>query len=300
MTSAGAGLHAAQPVRLLLFLLLGRRPEPLAVLRRGQHDEVPALAEPGARSAAGVVEDRLQHVTRHRSFRVVAANHAAATDDLRELHAAMLPARPPDGTMGPMPRDRRTGGTAGGSTPRSGRPTSFSATDPWGTCGRSAGRRRPPPQLPLRAVGRVHLPALLRPDPRAERPRRLPVHACRQRRPGRPRHDRARRDHRDRPLGPHRPPLRRGRLQHLGPLPGQGHRLGPARAPRRHRRRSSAWSSSPPRSSRRTAACSTSSRRRGTRSTTTSRTAWSRCRSTSGRPSSRTPSGWPGSTAPSR
>ena len=28
---------------------------------------------------------------------------------------------------------------------------------------------------------------------------------------------------------------RRGRLQHLRPLPGQGHRLGPARAPRRHR-----------------------------------------------------------------
>ena len=58
----GRGLHAAEPVRLLLFLLVGRRPEPLAVLRRGQHDEVPALAEPGARSAAGVVEDRRQHV----------------------------------------------------------------------------------------------------------------------------------------------------------------------------------------------------------------------------------------------
>ena len=88
------------------------------------------------------------------------------------------------------------------------------------------------PQPPVR---RVHLLALLRPAARAERPRRPPVHSCRLPRPSRPRRDPRRRDRRHRPVRPHRRHERRGGLQHLRPLAGQGHRLGPARAPRRHR-----------------------------------------------------------------
>ena len=227
--------HAAQPVRLLLFLLLGGRPEPLPLLGGGQHDEVPALAEPGARSTAGVLQNGGQDLVGHRPLRVVSTNHVSATNDLRELHGGMLPARPPDGTMGPCPE------TAGPVGPPRVDPSQWEA------------------DVVLRdgSVGHVRP---IRPDD-ADGLRTFHSHQSeesiylrffapirelsdrdvfrftqrRQHRPRRPGHDRPWRHHRDRPLGPHRPPLRRGRLQHLGPLPGQGHRVGPPRAPRRHR-----------------------------------------------------------------
>ena len=108
------------------------------------------------------------------------------------------------------------------------------------------------------------------------------------------------RHHRGRPLRPHRRAQRRGRVQHQRPLPGQGHRLGPARAPRRGRPGDRASRSSPPRCCRRTARCSRSSRTPATRCPGGSRTGSSRSSSRSSRPTAPVTSRCPGSTVPRR
>ena len=89
------------------------------------------------------------------------------------------------------------------------------------------------PPVPRRPVRRVDLHAVLRAAAPAERPRRHAVHPRRLPRPGRPGRDRARRDHRDRPLRPHHADAAPRWPSTSPTLPGQRHRLGAARAPRR-------------------------------------------------------------------
>ena len=98
------------------------------------------------------------------------------------------------------------------------------------------GRRRRHPPVPRRTVRRVDLPALLRAAAPAERPRR------RRGSPTSTTADRValvatlrERDHRHRPLRPHRRDAAPRWPSTSATLPGQGHRVGAARAPRRHR-----------------------------------------------------------------
>ena len=182
---------------------------------RREHDEVPALAEAGARGPDGV-RDEVPHA-RSRGTATVGvepADHASAPQDGHRRHDpwARVLTRPSgrDGAWwrrcGDMDHEpvRPAGGTPceweadvvlRDGTVAHVRPIRPDDAD---------GIRR----FHSRAVRRVDLPALLRAAASAQRPRRAPVHPRRLRRPGRARRHGARGDHRRRALRPDRRPQR--------------------------------------------------------------------------------------------
>ena len=174
---ARARPHAAQPGVRRAAVVGGASRTPPGPRPGRAGDEVPALAEPGARGAHGQARrGRATHLgAAPAARRVEAAHHAAAQDDLaRAPRSAVLPARragwDQGGTMRPDGRtsrwDRRVDPVAVGGRRRPARRHGRArAADP-------PGRRRRHPPLPRRAVRRVDLPALLRAAARAERRRR--------------------------------------------------------------------------------------------------------------------------------
>src|SRR3712207_917636 len=93
---------------------LGRRhrPEQLAVGGVLQHQERPALGEPGRRRAQRVLQQPLAHAGRYRPVGVVVAPHAPPADEFSELHRATLSPRRDPGAAA-AGRRRRPAGDAG-------------------------------------------------------------------------------------------------------------------------------------------------------------------------------------------